>query len=105
MWPIYSIVALLLLGTVVFVPAFIIAMAMLGSAARAFVLSATFTVDGMAGFFATMLVSGLVLDTHVSDPRSLTWMFAFASAGAVGCAVLAVFLLGRLSRYPPWRRY
>jgi hypothetical protein len=87
-----------------FVPVFIAALVMLRSVTRAFVLSATFTAGAFAGFVGFGFLGGQLIETHTTDPGSTTLLIAFATAGAVGVGVLAVYILGKLVSYPPWRR-
>jgi hypothetical protein len=87
-----------------FVPVFIAALVILRSVSRAFVLAATFTVGAFAGFVACGLLGNWLMFSPTTGPGSETSLIAFATAGAVGGAMLAVYLLGRFSRYPPWRR-
>ena len=89
----------------IFVPAFIVAVVMLGNAVRALVLAATFTAGAAAGFLPGLLLGALLLDYHPQETSSAIYLYVFASAGAVGGGVLAVWLLGKFSKYPPWRRY
>jgi hypothetical protein len=99
----FSAVVFLVIGAWVFVPVFVIALVMLGSALRAFVLSASFTIGGVAGLFVGLLCFALIGRQHSPDMVSLFQTLVLA-AGAMGGGVLAVFLLGKLSKYPPWKR-
>ena len=94
---------LLLIGACLFIPTFVIAIVMLRSVTRAFVLSATFTMGALAGALVAMLGSTLI---ERADPREITELLQtiFLASGAVAGGVLALFLLGRLSKTPPWRR-
>jgi hypothetical protein len=44
------------------------------------------------------------MELHMQEIRSHVLLFAFAGAGAVAGGVIAVFLLGKVSAKPPWRR-
>jgi hypothetical protein len=99
----FSAVGLLVFGACVFIPAFVIALVMLSSARRAFVLAATFTMGGLAGLFIGLLTFSLIGRHHSPDMISLFRTLVLA-AGAMGGGVLAVFLIGKVSKYPPWKR-
>jgi hypothetical protein len=90
-----------------FVPAFIAAMVMLRSVWRAFVLAATFTAGAFAGFVGGGFLGAWLMESRSVnlDTRSTTLLICFATAGAIGGGALAVYLLGRYARFPPWRRY
>ena len=88
-----------------FVPVFIAAWVVLRSAGRAFVLAATFTAGAFAGFVGGGFLGRWLMHSPATGPGSETALIAFATAGAIGGAILAVFMLGKFSRYPPWRRY
>ena len=93
----------MLLG-IVFIPLFVIALAMLRSATRAFVLAATFTAGAMVGFFLGVLGGSWLMETRGQDEASFMLLLAFASASAVAGGAVAVWLLGKLSGDSPWRR-
>jgi len=95
---------MIVIGTA-FVPVFIAAVIILRSMGRAFVLAATFTAGAFAGFVACGLLGDWLMRSPTSGPGSTTSLILFATAGAVGGGLLAVYLLGKFSRYPPWRRY
>jgi hypothetical protein len=99
----FSASGLLLFGACVFIPMFVIALAMLSSVRRAFLLSASFTIGGLTGLFIGLLCFFLIGRQHSPDMISLFQTLVLA-AGAMGGGVLAVFLLGKLSKYPPWKR-
>jgi hypothetical protein len=100
----FSIILLMMLGGAFFVPLFVIALAMLRSARRAFVLAATFTIGATAGYCLSFLVAPELMELHMQEIRTHVLLYAFASAGAVAGGVLAVFLLSKLSARPPWQR-
>ncbi len=87
-----------------FLPVFIIALLMLRSVKRAFVLSATFTAGAFTGFVAFGFLGEWLIESQVMGLKSAELLIAFATAGAVGAGVLAVYVLGKLADYPPWRR-
>jgi hypothetical protein len=94
----------MMLAGYLFVPLFLIALAMLRSGTRALILAGTFslgaTVTGLMSFATAMTL----LSRRHSDEINVVLLYTFAAAGAVAGGVLAVFLLSRLTRYPPWRR-
>jgi hypothetical protein len=104
MAPWFPAAALLLIGACLFVPTFVVALVMLRSTVRAFVLSATFTMGALAGALLALAGVSLIARGHSPDVIGVL-QAVFVAAGSVGGAVLAVFLLGRLSKFPPWRRY
>jgi hypothetical protein len=99
-----AVVAFLLSVCVIFVPALIIALAMLRSGRRAFVLAATFSIAAVMGYFVCVHLGALFIEHHASDVRSTFEIFMFGAAGGAGCGVLAVWLLGKLTGHPPRRR-
>lgn len=111
MGPLVVVMGWMMIGSIVFVPLFIIAFFMLRSGARAFVLSAAFTAGAVIGLFAAFVVPQIVSKTFdVTNTLHPPWMaptlaILYVSAAMIGGGVLAVFLLGKLSKYPPWRRY
>lgn len=105
MGPLFSAYILAMLLGIVFIPLFVIALVMLRSSMRAFVLAATFTMGAMLGFFLGVLLASWLLHLHSQETGSLLLLLAFASASAVAGGALAVWLLGRFSKYPPWRPY
>jgi len=105
MGPLFSSFVIFMLAGCLFVPTFVFALAMLRSARRAFVLSAAFSMGALAGGLgAFALALWVVARRHSSSVTDMLVML-FAAAGAVAGGVVAVYLLGRLSKYPPWRRY
>ena len=104
MGPLFSAYVLAMLLGIVFIPLFIIAYVMTRSASRAFVLAVTFTGGAMVGFFLGVLLGSWLMDTHPQETGSFALFITFASASAVAGGVIAVWLLGKLSGNPPWRR-
>src|SRR5262245_5769308 len=102
--PTFAAYVLAMLLGIVFIPLFVIALWMLSSATRAFVLAASFTGGAMIGFFLGLLGGSWLLDTHPHESASLALLLAFASVSAVAGGVIAVWLLGKLSGNSPWRR-
>jgi len=87
-----------------FVPTFIAGVFILRSLARAFVLSAGFTLGAFAGFAGSGFLGAWLMRSRSMDPDSTTVLICFATAGAIGGAILALYLLGRFAKNPPWRR-
>lgn len=94
----------MMLGGAFFVPLFVIALAMLRSPTRAFVLAATFTIGATTGYFLSFLAAPELMELHMQEIRSHVYLFAFAGAGAVAGGVIAIFLLSKVSAKPPWQR-
>jgi hypothetical protein len=103
--PLFSTFALLVMAGSLFVPAFAVALAMVRSVRRAFVLSATFSTGALAGGLGALALGiAMIARRHSSEVTEMLVM-TFAAAGAAAGGTIAVYLLGRLSRHPPWRRY
>jgi hypothetical protein len=93
------------LAGALFVPTFIVAIAMLKSVGRAFVLAGTFSLGAVTlGLVSFAGATAVLARRHSADVNSILVML-FAVAGAAAGGVLAVLLLGKLARHPPWRRY
>jgi hypothetical protein len=105
MGPAFVAAAWMIVIGIAFVPVFIAAVVILRSVSRAFLLAATFTAGAFAGFVGCGLLGDWLMRSPITGPGSTASLVAFATAGAVGGGMLAVYLLGRFSRYPPWRRY
>jgi hypothetical protein len=88
----------------VFVPTLVAALVMVRSARRALALSSTFAVAAVLGFVAFGHLGWLLMEHHDADDRSKLEILLFGTAGGAGCGVLAVWLLGKLTGHPPWRR-
>jgi hypothetical protein len=100
----FSAYVLAMLLGIVFIPLFVIALVMMRSATRAFVLAATFTAGAMMGFFLGVLLGSWLMEVHPQESGSLLLLLAFASASAVAGGAIATWMLGKLSGNPPWRR-
>jgi len=98
MGPLFVAFGWLLLTGVVFVPTFVIAIVMLHSVVRAFVLSATFTMGAFAGVLLAMFGAGLVVNRAQPEWLSGTLVVAYIAAAAIAGGVLAVFVLGKLAK-------
>ena len=96
--------SLAVLSTILFVPIFVIALAMRLPALRALALSGTFTLGAVVGaIFAGWLGRLIVARTHDATVDDLYGVL-FLAAGAAAGGVLAVWLLARLSKSQPWSR-
>jgi len=104
MGPLFSAYILAMLLGIVFIPLFVIAFAMVRSTTRAFILASTFTMGAMGGFFLGVLGGSWLLNVHPDQTGSLVLLFTFAGASAVAGGVIALWLLGKISGNPPWRR-
>jgi MFS family permease len=99
-----SAMTLVTMSAGLFVPIFVIALAMRLPALRALALSGTFTlgavVGGIAASWLGSLLLGRVHDRNIDDLYGVLFLAAGAAAGGV----LAVWLLARLSNTSPWKR-
>src|SRR4051812_34696502 len=93
----------LLVGTVLFWPTLIIAMAVLRSPMRAFVLAGTFTFGAILGSLFSLMAADPLIGRQAGDVRTY-YVFLFVSLGAIAGGLVAVFLLGKLAGYSLWRR-
>ena len=73
-----------------FIPLFVIGMAMLRSATRAFVLAATFTGGSMIGVVLERAARQLADGSAPQESGSLLLLLTFASASAVAGGAIAV---------------
>ena len=92
------------LAVCVFVPVFVIAVGMLRSAGRALVLSLTFTAGAAVGYLAALAGGRSLMRSSLGAPPADYVFMLFAAAAAIAGGVLAVWLLGRFSKLPPWRK-
>jgi hypothetical protein len=113
MGPLVVAIGWMMIAGAVFVPVFAITLVMLRSFGRAFVLAAVFTIGVFAGAILAFLIPvalARVFEWDVMRPGQPEWMtrslmsLYFAAAAIVG-GLVAALVLGRLSKYPPWRRY
>jgi len=104
MGPLFSAYILAMLLGIVFIPLFVIAFFMVRSTTRAFILASAFTMGAMGGFFLGVLGGSWLLNVHPDQTGSLVLLFTFAGASAVAGGVIALWLLGKISGNPPWRR-
>jgi ABC-type spermidine/putrescine transport system permease subunit II len=104
MGPAFSIALTMTLAGCLFVPMFLIALAMLRSGTRAFILAGTFSLGATAAGLVSYAVAFTLLSRRHSDDINSVLVALFAVAGAVAGGVLAVFLLSMVTRDPPWRR-
>ena len=98
-------VPVIIVGALIFIPLLVIAMAVLRSPTRAFVLSATFAMGGMVGFFLGLLGGGPLLGRHSSQTPELIYLFTFAALAAIAGGLIAVWLLGKLAGRSLWQRH
>jgi hypothetical protein len=95
-YPIWVITVLL--GTVVFVPLFVIALIRLPTARVAFIVSASFSIGAMVGFFLSWLLALQVIPRHLDEAWNGIPVFVFVAAGAIGGAALALGLARKAAR-------
>ena len=96
--------ASLIVGGAVFVPLLVIAIVRFESAAVALAVSATFSIGAMAGFFLSLLLATQVIPRHSAGEATELLQFAFASAGAIAGAAIALALLRKIAGDQSWRR-
>jgi uncharacterized membrane-anchored protein len=84
-----------LVAACVFVPIFVIALAMLKSARRAFVIAAIFAMGSVFGFFVAGSTADMALGHAVGSDFRNALGVAFATGGAVAGGVLAVWAFAR----------
>ncbi len=95
----------LYLGAAVFVPLLVIALVRFASIAIAFAVAASFSIGAMLGFFFSLLLAGAVfLHSDVMFAWNSIPLFIFVSAGAIGGAAVAMWILRRIAGDRPWRR-
>jgi hypothetical protein len=94
----------LLVGSIVFVPLLIIAIVRFKSTALAFALAAAFAIGAMAGLYLSLFVGSVVLPVFPPSDLYLIMLFVFGTAGSVGGASLALWLLRRIAGNSNWER-
>lgn len=94
----------MLLGVVVFVPLLVIALVRFARPAIAFAVSAGFSIGAMAGFFVSWIVAWQLIPRYINEAWNGIPLFIFVSAGAIGGAALALWLLRRFAGNQNWRR-
>jgi uncharacterized membrane-anchored protein len=90
-----AVFAYFLVAACVFVPIFVIALAMLKSARRAFVIAALFAMGSVFGFFIAGATANMALGHAVGSGFRDALSVAFATGGAVAGGVLAVWAFAR----------
>jgi len=99
-----------ILGSLVFIPAFIIALVMIRAPMRAFLVSLVFTVGGALAFAAAVTL-GLQRDgngTLTNLPETLlgnSLTLLYCCAAAVGGGVLALWAFNKIVKSPPGQRF
>lgn len=88
----------LMLGVVVFVPLLVIAMMRLPSTRLAFIISASFSLGAMVGFFLSFLAVLWLIPPRLNEAWNGIPLFVFVSAGAIGGAALALGLARKYTR-------
>ena len=87
-----------MLGTVVVVPLFVIAVIRLPSTRLAFIVSASFSIGAMIGFYLSWLLALQVIPRHLDAAWNGIPVFVFVAAGAIGGAALALGLARKYAR-------
>ena len=93
-----------ILAVCVFVPVMIASYVMLRSARRALRLSLVFTAGAAAGFMGTLWLGWALMRYRLGEPTPDVLYLVLVSAGALAGGVLAVLVLGKVSKSSPWRR-
>lgn len=94
----------LTIGGAVFVPLLIIALVRFKSVVVAFALSATFSIGATLGLLLSLLLGDALLSRLQDADARLFQLFAFASAGAIGGASIALWLLRRIAGKQKWEQ-
>ncbi len=105
MGPAFAAFGWLLVASLVSAPAFLFGLARLRSIRRAFVLAATFGAGALAGLFGFGSIGAWFTQAQPLEFRSPAFAVAVGSVGAIAGGVIAVLVLGWISKYPPWRQY
>ena len=87
-----------ILGTIVFLPLLVIALVRLPSTRLAFIVSASFSIGAMVGFFLSFLLAQQVIPRHLDEAWNGIPGFVFVAAGAIGGAALALGLARKYAR-------
>jgi hypothetical protein len=94
----------LAVGGAVFVPLLIISLVRFKSVVVAIALAGAFSIGAALGMVLSLFL-GDVLLSRLQDPVSREYqLFAFASAGAIGGASIALWLLRRASGNQKWEQ-
>jgi uncharacterized SAM-binding protein YcdF (DUF218 family) len=103
MGPEYIAIGWLMIASILFVLSFVVSAVMLRSFRRALSLSLAFTGGAIAGLLAAaVLAAGFMFTLQVRFPTPAN--LALAVLGSVGGGIIAVLMLNKASKYPPWRR-
>jgi hypothetical protein len=94
----------LMVGGIVFVPLLIIAIVRFKSVAVAFALAASFSIGATLGLLASLFLGDALLSKLQGAEVRLFLLFAFASAGSIGGASIALWLLRRLAGNQSWEQ-
>ena len=87
-----------MLGTVVFVPLLVIALKRLPTTRLALIVSASFSIGAMIGFYLSWLLALQVIPRHLDAAWNGIPVFVFVAAGAIGGAALALGLARKYAR-------
>src|SRR5687768_1087457 len=99
-----SAMTLAVMSACLFVPIFVVALAMRLPPLRALAVSGTFTLGALVGAVAAVWLGGLLLGRAHDAAINDLYGVLFLAAGAAAGGVLAVWLLAKLGDSAPWRR-
>jgi hypothetical protein len=99
-----TVLQFLILGAGVFIPTFIVALAMHLPAARACALAGVFAIGAVLGSLLAQVLAMLVMNQERPSADREPFNVAFMAAGAVAGGAVALWLAGKWSKAPPWRR-
>jgi hypothetical protein len=99
-----SAMTLAVMSACLFVPIFVVALAMRLPPLRALAVSGTFTLGALAGAIVAVWLGGMLLGRANDAVINDLYGVLFLAAGAAAGGVLAVWLLAKLSNSAPWRR-
>ena len=99
-----TVLQLLILGAGVFIPTFIVALAMRFPLSRAFALAGVFSIGAVLGSLLAQLLAMVVMNQDRPSADREPFNVAFMAAGAAAGGAIALWLAGKWSKTPPWRR-
>jgi len=97
-----------LLGGMVFIPVFVIALALIRAPVRALMVSIAFTLGGSLAFATALLIGSRPGSALRSLPDTLlgdSLQLLYACAAAIGGGVLALFVFSKIVKTPPAQRF
>jgi hypothetical protein len=94
----------LVVGGVVFVPLLVIAILRFKSTTLAVALSATFAIGATLGLFLSLLAADALLPRNEVNVHTIL-LFVFGSAGSIGGATIALWLLRKGAGNRKWEQH